>query len=200
MRPVSYGITLESSDHYRETESPRLRHRAPGEAPPPTEQPAAGEQTGAAPATEAAEADNEDEFGSFSQAVATPVESTGHEPAITEQPVKTQVTPATATAAEQAQTAEQRQADEDTDWRYTKWRPHTVKAAFSNPQLQTRQWPPPEGVKPHTVKAAFRPPPASVDSDDEGDFGEFSGADTLPSGGPQEGEQKSRFILLAIIE
>ena len=34
LRPVSYGVYLSGTDHLRETESPRLRSRTPGQRPP----------------------------------------------------------------------------------------------------------------------------------------------------------------------
>lgn len=141
---MSYGITLSDSDHYRETESPRLRPRD-SDSPPQT-------QTSKAVPV-ATETGDDDEFGSFSGATDLAADVA---------PQKEQKQPESIPHAAVIGAVR----PDAVNWSTTRLRPHTASAAFSQ---QSKKTTPPDPGRVHTVQTAFKPP-VEVDQDEFGDF------------------------------
>lgn len=158
VRPYSYGILLDGSDHYRETESPRLRPYVPGTPPPADAAPSSLPGQPNAPHAPAQSFgfdadDDEDDFGDFSGASDFPAEPASMQPAPQQPTFST--------------------GDDPVDWSATVLRPHTATAAFST-TAQPNKGQPGSATR-NTAKSAFQPSPAEDLYDD--DFGDFAAAE-----------------------
>lgn len=181
VKPVSYSVLLEGGDHFRETESPRLKPRSAG-VPAPS-RPATPRHAERNVASQQADS-SEDDFGNFSGA-GDSVDVTASVPSalpVSEALASSPVLPPTApesTSLEQPTRTGHYGSQHAIDWRTTRNRPHTAQAAFNQPREFSVPVDLPQG-RHHTVGAAFSVPPkeaAEAEGEDDDEFGDFEQVD-----------------------